>query len=422
MPLGFFTAGSALVRLGRDVQFLDLSLQDDWPTALGTNLRASSPDAIGISVCSFVNYSLALDVIAWLASAGFDGPVFLGGQHIRRPVTVQKHRRGVIVLAGYAEGLRVQDLAPCSGGQIRRRTSELCPLDFSCLPDIGHYLPSTEIARGCWNRCGFCSSDHPYVVKNASTVRDELYQLATSFPAGTVLSLGGSNHRFREWPKTSILSVLMEFSRHFRYVFNIGVESGWQHVWSSLVKLDPWHVYVGLESGSPDTLLRMNKTSDPGNYLRTAKALLQRCSADDVYATATVIYGYPGDVKRDLDATDAIIYENASTNITFCGQPCHAYPGTELLTHREHYEKKLHARYRPFPGHEQSFFFNLDPSPDMSYDQLRHRSVKVFRSVNRNARTYYRCRAYRQYSRFQDFLANASQYEDFQPSEGRQQG
>ena len=65
-------------------------------------------------------------------------------------------------------------------------------------------------------------------------------------------------------------------------------------------------MFLGLESASKDTLLRMNKFSN-GNkyehYIQNAIKLLKLCFQYDVTPMLSFMLGYPGDIEKDLLVT-----------------------------------------------------------------------------------------------------------------------
>lgn len=372
-PLGYYIASTIMHNNGFSVKCLDLSFYKDYRIAINNTLNDFSPNILGFSICSAVNYKYALDIIKDM-NLSQTYPIFFGGQHMHTPTEkVNKYYKS---LFGDLEKVRKfydRDLS-CSC---------LESVDYSLVPQfyLESYYPSVEISRGCWNHCQFCNSDNRYLEKDTKCIENELQRLSELYPQDTILTLAGSNHLFRNWRKKGLADILLDYSKYFRFNFNLGIESDWEIEWNTIIKLNLWNIFSGIESCDEDTLLRMQKSKNPQLYIKKASEFLHRCKNDGIYLFATYIYGYPGQSLREIDKLDDFFMKHSCNNIVQIGFPCEAYPGTELLTNRKKYEQ-LGVKYNKVYEEELIEYYRLDLPQNLNYDYLSKRSKEIYNSVN----------------------------------------
>ena len=405
-PLGFYIASSVLKKNDFEVKCLDLLSSDDWKNQLIEQLTLFNPHIIGFSVCGADNYKFALEIVQ-VFQLHKQYQVFFGGQHIQPPTEIEsEYYKGI---TGYIENIKEFSNKNING------SVQLEAIDFSLVDNLLNYLPAVEISRGCWNLCKFCNADNLYFEKPLDHIQKELQILAEIYPKDTILTLGGSNHIFKTWKKRGLVSLLKEYSTHFRYNFNCGVEAGWETVWEDILSFNVWNIFVGIEAANETTLLNMHKTRTPKEYIKKASDLLYRCAKDNVYAFVTYIYGYPFDNKNDLDILDNFILTHSHKNIVQLGEPIQAYPGTKLLLERDSYKKQgitfnnaFETTYNP-----NIEYYYLDVSEELTFDYLKNRSLQVFTTVNQNKDSFYRCCGFRNFATYELFDKNIDVFSAF---------
>lgn len=405
-PLGFYIASSVLKSGGFDVRCLELWSNNDWCAQLKEQLDNFRPQVIGFSVCGATNYRFALEIVKKL-QLHKQYIIRFGGQHIQSPTQMR---------CDYYEGDTgyIENKKEYLGMQIGVK-SALAPVDFSLVNNPLSYLPAVEISRGCWNLCQFCNADNMHLEKSTNQIQQELQALSDIYPKDTILTLGGSNHLFKKWKSRGIISLLKEYGSHFRFNFNCGVESGWESAWDDLLTLNIWNIFVGVEAVNESTLLHMQKTKTPKNYIKKASELLNRCAADDVYAFVTYIYGYPFDGMKELESLDSFIIGHSHKNIVQLGEPIQAYPGTKLLTEQEYYKSRGIAYHRAFDDNDAPVveYYYLDVSDELNFNYLKQRSSEVFTYANLNKKSFYRCSGFRNFDSFESFEKNINHYASF---------
>lgn len=372
-PLGFYIASTIMNNNGFDVLCIDLSFYEDYKVAITDKIKFFNPNIIGFSICGAANYKYALDIINEM-KLNQTYPLVFGGQHMH-PLTDKEN----IYYKSFVGDLE-------SVGHFfdkKISCSHMSSVDYDLVPYKEMYYPSVEISRGCWNHCRFCNSSNNYLVKDCESIKKDLLELSSIYPKGTILTLAGSNHHFGKWKAGGLIEILLDYSSHFRFNFNLGVESGWENIWSYIIRLNPWNIFVGLESCDTATLLRMQKSKTPHTYIKKATDLLGRCKTDGVYLFASYIYGYPGHTVNDIDQLDKFLLNHSCSNIVQMGFPCEAYPGTALLIHRKYYEQ-LGVKYNEvYPG-ENIEFYRLDISSELTHEYLLERAKKIHKYINTN--------------------------------------
>lgn len=371
-PLGFYAAATILFDNGFDVECVDLSFYNDYISAITEKIQESAPDLLGFSICSAKNYKLAIEIIEKM-ELHKQYKIFMGGQHMRAPIIPHS---GLYIPI-------VDDLETTEYFYDRKLIHQTSPtsINYSLVKHHNQYYPALEISRGCWNQCKFCNSNNTFIEKDCKKIETELKTLSELHPQGNILTLAGSNHLFKHWIKYGLIDILLEYKNHFKYSFNLGVESSWCEVWDYILKLKPWNIFVGIDSCDEQTLIRMNKSCRPTQYIQKASELLDRCKKDDIYTFATYIYGYPGNTIKDLDKLDSFLIKHASEHIVQIGFPCEAYPGTELLINRPYYEQQGVVYNKVYPD-TMIEYYKLDISQELKHNYLFHRSKNIYNSVN----------------------------------------
>lgn len=279
-PLGFYIASSILSKNGFEVKCLDLSFFRNPQKIIQDTLDVFCPEIIGFSVCSANNYKMALELVYSL-KLYLNFYIIFGGQHMHPPTN------GKTPLYDSCIG----DMEMNSFFFDRNIKSErLESPDYSLVDNINLYYPAVEVSRGCWNLCNFCNSNNAYVEKPLNKIENELNYLSFIYPRDSILTLAGSNHAFLSWKRSGLLNVLKEYSSHFRFNFNLGVESNWESIWDDIINLNIWNIFVGIDAICEETLINMGKTRTPHRYIEKSNNLLYRCKTDGIYTFATYIY------------------------------------------------------------------------------------------------------------------------------------
>jgi anaerobic magnesium-protoporphyrin IX monomethyl ester cyclase len=207
---------------------------------------------------------------------------------------------------------RVPNLAWMNEGSVR--TTPIQPVSLDDLPIMDFRLlrnPSNYqnidlmTSRGCPFRCNYCleSSMRPYAAHSPTWVDRQLAHLEAETPNDRVFVYDPVFGLGRE---RTIEMCCALGKRRFTYAVESRVDVLAPDLLQDLRQAGVEIVYLGIESASPDTLLRMNKlrsAAQARSYLVDAMKVLQACFENDVTPVVGFMLGFPGDTEADYQAT-----------------------------------------------------------------------------------------------------------------------
>jgi radical SAM superfamily enzyme YgiQ (UPF0313 family) len=184
-----------------------------------------------------------------------------------------------------------------------RAPPEVYPqLDYDIVEGCTELTPSVEVSRGCGRRCAFCvEADAPFwrlrrvpdlaaQIRAVQNVYNEFAGLKLYFECSSFAAS-------RKWAKE-----LEREQLHVAWRTEARVDALRPDVIPGLARSGLRVLDLGLESASPLTLTRMNKTDDPATYLAAADLLLRACHEHGVWAKLNVVL-YAGETKDTVSQT-----------------------------------------------------------------------------------------------------------------------
>ncbi|MBU1879113.1 MAG: B12-binding domain-containing radical SAM protein [Chloroflexi bacterium] len=223
------------------------------------------------------------------------------------------------VAAGQAwPAAEIPNLAWWDGDQVRTTPvqpmalADLPPLDFRLLRHPAHYqIIELLTSRGCPFACTYCleATMRPYAVHSPAWVAQQLTHLEATLPQQRVFIydpvFGLGRQRTRQ-----MCEVLRE--RHFTYAVESRADVLDPALFPALREAGVELIYLGIESASPATLVRMNKVRSldrARRYVRSARAVLQAAFENGVTLLPGFMLGFPGDTEADYQATLDLVRE-----------------------------------------------------------------------------------------------------------------
>jgi anaerobic magnesium-protoporphyrin IX monomethyl ester cyclase len=179
-------------------------------------------------------------------------------------------------------------------------------LDFGLLHNPSSYqIIDLMTSRGCPFRCNYCleSSMRPYATHSPSWVDQQLAHLKAEMP---------NDHVFIYDPvfglgRKRTLEMCQTLRKHrFTYAVESRVDVLTPDLVPTLRQAGVETIYLGIESASVETLLRMNKLSSAArarSYLAGAVEVLKACFRCDVTPVSGFMLGFPGDTETDYQVT-----------------------------------------------------------------------------------------------------------------------
>lgn len=206
---------------------------------------------------------------------------------------------------------RIPNLAWMEDETVHANPIEPVPLDTLPVVDFGllrHFrrYPFLNIftSRGCPFRCNYCIEYdmRPFSMSSPEWVAEQLDSIDPGAAEGVFFydPIFGIN--------SSMVEAMCEVmkGRQLTYMMESRADVLRPEHVPALRDAGVQAIYLGTESASPATLLRMNKVrtlSDAEDYNRKAKDLLRVCFENDVTPMLSYMLGFPGDTEADYKAS-----------------------------------------------------------------------------------------------------------------------
>ncbi len=209
-------------------------------------------------------------------------------------------------------GEQTPNLVWLDDGEVRTTSVQMTELDDA--PDIDvrllhnptcYQVLTIMTSRGCPFKCSYCLENcmRPYAAYSPAWVARQLAHLETELPNDRVFIndpiFGVSPER-----TTEICRVLGE--RRFTYALQSRVDILSPDVMPILRSANVEAMFLGIESASPATLMRMDKVRSIAkgeDYVRDALAVLEACFENDITPFVPIMLPFPGDSAQDFQAS-----------------------------------------------------------------------------------------------------------------------
>lgn len=346
-PLGILALGSYLDAHGVPVELIDVQM--DFGFGLSRNAervvsqrvarylrgQADSIAWIGISLLS--NSSSGIVVAQEIHAALPDVPIIFGGYFPSGAYRTLLERYPFLsaIVRGDGEATALQisrslaegrsflsdqtpSLAWLNEGEVRTTPVQPVPLDevpildFRLLRNSPCYqLIEVMASRGCPFQCNYCLEGNmrSHAVHSTAWVARQLEHLENELLNDRVFFFDPLFGLGRE-QTLKICQIMRE--RRFTY----GVESRVDVLEANLVpalrEAGVETIFLGIESASPATLLRMDKVRSAAkaeDYVRSALELLATCFENDVTPLMSFMLNFPGDTEADYQITLEFVEE-----------------------------------------------------------------------------------------------------------------
>jgi anaerobic magnesium-protoporphyrin IX monomethyl ester cyclase len=275
-------------------------------------------------------------------------------------------------------------------GEIKMTSSQpmsidsLPPLDFGLLQKPDSYqIIDLMTSRGCPFGCTYCLEDtmRPYAAFSPDWVVRQLAHLEATMPNTRIFIYDPVFGLGRK--RTLEICEVMD-----KYGFTYGVDSRVDVLEATVIpalhSAGVEVVFLGMESASPSTLVRMKKvrsTTRAESYIKKALDLLKVCFENNVTPVLGFMIPFPGDSEEDFQASvDFVervkqIYDQVTaqtgmeTGFLPYAWPTRIYDGTPLAAQIEAgFYPTTVLQAEPFAGEKTV----LSSSPDLSLDIINH--------------------------------------------------
>ncbi|MDY6964692.1 MAG: radical SAM protein [Halobacteriota archaeon] len=342
-PLSILALGTYLDAKGVDVRIIDMEL--DYGLPLSENgekhlirrfiddISLDKIDWIGFTTTTPDHCQASLNLSEVVKDTDPDIPIIFGGYHatinaeellkryacIDAIVTGEGERASLNIHGRIVNGQsistpKIKNLAFRNDGNVvfsEREPlidlSEIPPLKFDLLDNIDKYIiVSLLSSRGCPFNCGYC-------VEKAmrSRHRFEPFEKIVQ-QIETMQELNSARNMIIQDPLFGLNA------KRIRKIYKAIKDGGYSFGYETRADVLPASMipeirdaggevmFLGLESASMNTLLRMNKFSGEDRYERyitNAKKVLDMSFKHDITPMLSIMLGYPGDTIEDLNTT-----------------------------------------------------------------------------------------------------------------------
>ena len=369
MNYGILSIANYLDRRNVETDILDLQGEKEPMKVLETYVSENDPDFIGISCISALSYLPSLEIARKIKSMDSKIMVGVGGQHTRFIIENVFNDSPDIDIIATGEGeetsfqlyqslksgrpiQEVEGIAFTDGDSITINGSPKeidldsnSPVNFELYPNIEELFPLIEDSRGCPYGCVFCSNENVYKrrvrYKAPEIILSELNAIADLYgsknlPLIFYNSYFGTN---REITK-KVLEEIRKSELDIRFMTSMRVDSKWTE-YIDLFKGACDQMHLGLESASPEILIRMAKTKDPKHYIESATEAMRALSDKGVHVALNILTGYCGENEKSLEDTEAFLEKNRKKISSLRSHPLMLFPGSPLVERMDDFKQRF---------------------------------------------------------------------------------
>jgi hypothetical protein len=426
-PVGILAVGSYLAAHAVPVELIDVQMDIGFGMTSAVertvceraarHLRNQADSVAWVGVSQLSNASSAAVLAQEIRAALPDTPIIYGGYFpsCNYEFLLRKYPSITAVVRGDGEAAALQISRSLEGagsflddrtpnlawlGEDGIRTTRVQPMDLKDLPTLDYRLlrnrscyqaGSLMTSRGCPFRCNYCQEHgmRPYTVYPADWVARQLGHMEAELRcsravlADPIFGVGGDRTR-------EMCRVMSEHRFAFAVESRVDVLS--PDLLPLLRQAGIETIFLGIESASPSTLVRMNKVRtapEAERYLHSAREVLRACFENNIVPSLGLMLGFPGDTEADLRATLEFVKEvdqlhgrviagtGVETGFISFSQPTQVYDGTPLADRLEK-DFQVVLGTDSYDGERTV----LSPSPGLSMDTV-HRYEEEINNLGR---------------------------------------
>ena len=405
--------GYVKAHTGVPVQVLDLNYEGGDHHQLERSIQDLGPLLlIGLSCYSSFDYRRVMALAAFLKDRFPGVPLVTGGYHasaVPGDVDFPGSPFDSVVQGEGEEPLRQMVETLLGGGQLEPRYGPSVVADLDALPPtdwslLDRYWPRATtlgrkfqviLARGCPYRCTFCmeraKSGYAWRPHSAARAVDELERLAAHTDLSQwVVNIADPLFGFRRDWRREVLQGIVDKGLKPRAFWTLTRSDDLDEPDFELLGAARFSIGIGLESGSPEMLRRMQKGNTPERYLGAVRRLADRSHAHGITWAVNVIVGHPGETAQSMEQTAEFVRELFAMHPTTRGwlsiDPFRLYPGSAVATERADWEARTGAVFHSpewWKGWYDLGFHaqHIEPSSSLTYAERVRFMHETYRPI-----------------------------------------
>ena len=383
------------------VELLDLNYEGGDQAQLGRTLDDLGPFlVIGVSCFSSFDYMRVLTLGRFLKDRYPDVPLVTGGYHASAlpgdVVFDGSPFDAVVVGEGEVPMLEIVQSLMGSGRLEKRLYGPSNIQNLDDLPPykwelLKRYWPRAKtigrkfqiyLSRGCPYHCTFCmeraKTEYKWRAYSSERAVNELERLSRFTDLGHwVVNLADPLFGFKRSWRREVLQGIISKGLIPRQYWTLTRSDDLDETDVRLLAKARFSIGIGLESGSPDMLVRMQKGNTPEKYLAAMMRVARLSRDHGLNWASNIIVGHPGETRQSMIETRDYLFELFTSAKETCGwlsiDPFRLYPGAYVHEAMGGYQKQYGTRFY-HPEWWKSWYDgpfraeHIDPSAELDFN------------------------------------------------------
>jgi anaerobic magnesium-protoporphyrin IX monomethyl ester cyclase len=406
---GLLSLASYLVPKGMVVEIFDTQEGKESIKKLINIVKKEKPLIVGIGCVSSLSFIPTVDIAKAIKQASPETFIIVGGQHtcffpeelLNKELSIDavavneseetlvqlvdslKNKKNLSSVGGVC--FRKEDKIVRTKMNPRIDLNDLPDTDYSLYPDYKNFFPLIEESRGCGFKCAFCTNQNFYAeirFKSGEKVFAELKRTMELYGSNDLpVVLQCSNYGYNLKESEKLFSLIKKSGLHPQIMISSRVDGPWrQFIKWTKPYLD--QMRFGLESGSPETLVRMKKTSDPKHYLKMASNAFKTFHDKEITTITNVLYGFCGDTQKNLSETNDFLSKNKENISCVRAHPLMDFPGSPYSVEFDIYKEKYGSSREVTKFSDLLKTYPINPTLGITFDDMLKQSHKLMQELN----------------------------------------
>lgn len=351
LNMGLLSIATYLKSIGIEVLLCDLAMENNPIEMLKDLVIKYEPKFVGISNQSCYSYLSTIECANTVKLIDDRVKVIVGGLHVSGIPNIAlqecKNINAVVIGEGelaLADIIKETSVSTCEKTEIFTKQfifrnqgvinlDDMTRLDYSLYPNYKLFVPYVEESRGCTGKCAYCISplvNNGIRIRHPEKITDDVLALSNLYGVDDFHFFLEANNFAVNHKKAKETAGLL-VGNNFSWRTESRADTFPVQLLDNLVDAGLKVLDIGLESGSPEMLLEMNKTKDPEEYLECGVRLAEQIARNDRCLLKLNIMLFYGESKSTIKTTrDYIQKINSICPVSLGIGPVRMDPGSEM--------------------------------------------------------------------------------------------